>query len=238
MTFKRRRHAPRHDARSLFSLSCSWPGLPLQVAPGRQPGLLEHRCPAHSSPRGRAGASPPASFFSQALADAFRTDSLVLPSYVLSLPQQRPNRLGVRRGRIIQASVAGCRPPLTSIAAATATTTTATATRATTTGTAKAATTTTTTSAFLRPGFVHGQAAAIQALAGTCANGRLRPLIGAHFDKTEALRASGFAVGDHLRGDDGTVRGEHLFELALADGVSEVANVKLLAQFECSSVRM
>ncbi len=55
-------------------------------------------------------------------------------------------------------------------------------------------------------------------------DGSLRFFIGTHFDKAEALRAAGFAVGHDLGRDDGAVLGEVLLQAAIVDRVGQVTD--------------
>jgi hypothetical protein len=54
---------------------------------------------------------------------------------------------------------------------------------------------------------------------------RLGFLIGAHFDKAEALAAAGVAVVDDLRGDDSPVLTEQLLELRAINLIAEVPDI-------------
>ena len=156
-----------HTAARRGPLSSSCPSHRRQSSRAARSPLLRHHRPANFGRPGRAVASLPVSFFSPAPAGAFRTDSLVLPRRVLSMPQWRRHRLQVAKGRHRPAKfIVGHGRPVGSVAA------TATATGTPSRGTGKAA-----AAVFLRPGFIDGQAAAVEALAGQRRNRRLRLLV-------------------------------------------------------------
>src|SRR5207245_8240459 len=105
-----------------------------------------------------------------------------------------------------------------------------------TTATPTATTSASTTTRFLRPSFIHDQAATINALAVERGNGGLRLLVGAHLDEAETFGTPGGAVRDYLRRVDGAVGRKHLFEIVLADVVAQIAYRKLFAQWNSPKV--
>ncbi len=112
-------------------------------------------------------------------------------------------------------------------AAAKATATAATTAAEATTGAAAATAAAATTAIFAGTSFIHGQDAATVFLAIESGNRGLSFLIGAHLDKSESLGATGVPVHDDLSRSHGSVRFEHLRQLAVGHTIRKVADIKL-----------
>ena len=119
----------------------------------------------------------------------------------------------------------------TATATVAATTTAATATVAATTTTAVA----TATAAAARwarlhgTGFVDDQAATSEWLAIHTADGCLRFRIRRHFHKTKAFGATGVALHHDFGACDGTKLTKRLFQIAITNGIRQIAHVQFVA---------
>ena len=118
---------------------------------------------------------------------------------------------------------------------ATATTTTTVATTAAaavTTAATAAVATTATTARWARlhgTGFVDDQAATAEWLAIHAADGCLRFRIRRHLHKAEAFGATGVAFHHDLGACDGTKLTKRLFQIAITNGIRQIAHVQFVA---------
>ena len=143
---------------------------------------------------------------------------------------------------VFVATAAAFTPTTTTAVATAAFTTAATATAtvaATTTAATVAATTTTTvattTAAAARwarlhgTGFVDDQAATSEWLAIHTADGCLRFRIRRHFHKTKAFGPTGVALHHDFGACDGTKLTKRLFQIAITNGIRQIAHVQFVA---------
>ena len=139
---------------------------------------------------------------------------------------------------VFVATTAAFTTTATTVAATAFTTTTAAAavTAATTTTVAAATTATaiTTTAAAGRTGlhgtcFIHDQAATTQWLTIHARDGCLRLSVTAHFHKTKAFGAAGVALHHDLGAGNGAKLTKRLFQVAIAHGIRQVADVQFVA---------
>jgi hypothetical protein len=100
---------------------------------------------------------------------------------------------------------------------------------ATSSATETTATATATSARFLGARFIHYHAATIDTLAVESSDSGLRLLVGAHLDEAETLGTSGVAVHDYLGRANRAVWPKHLFEITLANVVTQITYIKLLA---------
>ncbi len=100
----------------------------------------------------------------------------------------------------------------------------ATATAAATVGAAEASRT-----LFTRTGFVHDDCTTGNGLTVQAVDGGLRFSVIAHFHKTEALGATGFAVHHDFGRCHGTVFGKCVLQILIAHGIGQIAHVKFVA---------
>ena len=146
------------------------------------------------------------------------------------------------RRSVFVATAAAFTPTTTTAVATAAFTTAATATAtvaATTTAATVAATTTTAvataTAAAARwarlhgTGFVDDQAATSEGLAIHTADGCLRFRIRRHFHKPKAFGATGVALHHDFGACDGTKLTKRLFQIAITNGIRQIAHVQFVA---------
>lgn len=111
----------------------------------------------------------------------------------------------------------------TAAAAVTAATTTAAATVSTSAATATAA-------VLARLRFIDGQGTPTLHRFMQTVDRSLCICVGAHFDESETLTATGVAVGDYLSAFDHAVLGEHLFQVGTADIVTKISAIQFFTQ--------
>ncbi len=80
---------------------------------------------------------------------------------------------------------------------------------------------------FFRTRFVHLQGSVADARSIQSGNRGIRLVIVHHFDETETLRATGFAIGDDIHRIHGSMLFEFFAEIVLSCPVSQVTNVNL-----------
>ncbi len=143
------------------------------------------------------------------------------------------------RRSVFVATAAAFTPTTTTAAFTTAASATVATTAAATAATTVAATTTTTvattTAAAARwarlhgTGFVDDQAATSEWLAIHTADGCLRFRIRRHFHKTKAFGATGVALHHDFGACDGTKLTKRLFQIAITNGIRQIAHVQFVA---------
>ena len=134
------------------------------------------------------------------------------------------------RGYRLEASAASAAEATTAAAIATAS---AAATETAAIATASAAATETTTAVFTGlhwTCFVDGQGTACAVSSVHFCNRILCFCVGRHFDKTEALAAAGFAIGDHFCGFNRADASESVEKELVINGKRKVSDVQFLAQ--------
>ncbi|MEK0432343.1 MAG: hypothetical protein RL700_550 [Pseudomonadota bacterium] len=146
-----------------------------------------------------------------------------------------------RRSVFVATAAAITTTTATTAVAATTFTATATTTTVATTAAAAAAVTTAATAAVATAattarwarlhgtGFVDDQAATTERLAIHAADGCLRFRIRRHLHKAEAFGATGVAFHHDLGACDGTKLTKRLFQIAITNGIRQIAHVQFVA---------